>query len=123
MKIFTESNFTVEALQSPLPVIVDFWAEWCGPCKVFIPILEEVAKEFEGRIVIGKLNVDDNPTLAAEFSVNSIPTLVFLKNGQSEDQITGLLPKKVLIEKIKQTFGVDVKLLTRYDILKNEKRT
>lgn len=123
MKIFTESNFSEEALQSALPVVVDFWAEWCGPCKMLTPILEEVAKEFEGRVVIGKLDVDDNPALASEFAVNSIPTLIFLRNGQVEDQTTGLLPKKALIEKINQTFGINLEIRTRFDILKNETRS
>jgi len=123
MKIFTEGNFSEEVLLSPLPAIVDFWAEWCGPCKMLIPILDEVAAEFEGRVVIGKLNVDDNPALASEFAVNSIPTLIFLRNGRVEDQITGLLSKKVLIEKIKQVFGIDVELRTRFEILKDEKRS
>jgi thioredoxin 1 len=107
MKIFTENNFSEEVLQNPLPVVVDFWAEWCGPCKMLIPILEEVAADFEGRVVIGKVNVDDNPVLASDFAVNSIPTLIFWRNGQVEDQVTGLIPKKVLIEKIKQIFGIE----------------
>lgn len=117
MKIFTENNFH-EVLDNPLPVIVDFWAEWCGPCKMFTPILEEVAKDFESSIIIGKLNVDDFPEIASKYSINSIPTLIFLKNGMVEEQITGLLPKKALIEKIKLIYGLDIKIQTRFDILK-----
>ena len=105
-KEFTDSNFAVEALQSPLPVIVDFWAVWCGPCKMLTPIIEEIAGEMTGRVVIGKLNIDDNPKIAARYGVSGIPTLLFIKDGQVVDQHTGLLAKKQLLAKISSTFGI-----------------
>ncbi|MGA2506968.1 MAG: thioredoxin [Chitinispirillaceae bacterium] len=102
---FTDDNFTAEALQNPLPVVVDFWAVWCGPCKMLSPVIEEIAGELAGRIVVGKLNVDDNPKTAARYGVSGIPTLLFIKNGQVVGQHTGLLPKKALLNKINTTFA------------------
>ncbi len=105
-KEFTDSNFSSEALQCSLPVIVDFWAVWCGPCKMLTPIIDELAGEMAGKVVFGKLNVDDNPKIAARYGVSGIPTLLFIKNGQVVDQHTGLLPKKLLLDKINKTFGI-----------------
>ena len=102
---FTDDNFTAEAIQNPLPVVVDFWAVWCGPCKMLSPVIEEIAGELAGRIVVGKLNVDDNPKTAARYGVSGIPTLLFIKNGQVVGQHTGLLPKKALLNKINTTFA------------------
>jgi thioredoxin 1 len=106
MQIFTDDNFTTDALKNPLPVVVDFWAEWCGPCKALTPIIEEVAKEMSGRVVVGKCNVDESPTVASRYGVSGIPTLLFIKAGQVVDQHTGLLPKKPLLNKITKTFGL-----------------
>jgi thioredoxin 1 len=103
---FTDANFSADALASQSPVVVDFWATWCGPCKMLTPIIEEVAKEMGGSVKIGKLNVDESPNTAAKYSINSIPSLLFIKNGQVVEQHTGLLAKKPLLEKIKRVFAL-----------------
>lgn len=99
---FTDDNFEAEVLKSPLPVLVDFWAQWCGPCKMLTPIVEELAKDYDGKLRIGKLNVDDSPQSASRYAVNSIPTLLFVKGGNVVDQHVGLLAKKALQAKIDQ---------------------
>jgi thioredoxin 1 len=103
---FTASNFETEALKSQLPVLVDFWAEWCGPCKMLMPAIEEIAQEYKGRVKVGKLNVDDAPQIASRYSVTSIPTLLFIKSGNVVEQHVGNLAKKVLTAKIDQTLLV-----------------
>jgi len=85
----TETNFQAEVINSALPVLVDFWAEWCGPCKMIGPVLDQVATELEGQAKVGKLNVDDSTELAAKYNVRSIPLLLFFKNGEVKDQIVG----------------------------------
>jgi thioredoxin 1 len=99
---FTDSNFQTEALQSDLPVVVDFWAAWCGPCRMIAPIIEELANEFEGKVKVGKLDVDDNQQTAINYGVRSIPTVLFLKGGKVVDQIIGAQQKKNFVEKIQK---------------------
>jgi len=95
-------NFASEVLQSNIPVLVDFWATWCGPCRAISPIIEELAKEFSGRVKITKLNVDENPATPGQYGVRGIPTLILFKEGKVLDQIVGSVPKarlKAMIEK------------------------
>ena len=97
----TKENFEAEVLKSTIPVLVDFWAEWCGPCRMVLPIVEEIANEMAGQVKVAKVNVDENQDLAADFSVMSIPTLLILKNGKTVDQIVGAVPKGKIVEKLK----------------------
>ena len=92
----TQENFSEEVLKSPTPVLVDFWAQWCNPCRALTPILDELADEYDGRIKIGKVNIDDQQALAAEYGVRAIPTLLLFNQGQVADQIVGLRSKRDL---------------------------
>ena len=98
--VVTEANFDDEVTKSDLPVLVDLWAVWCGPCKMIEPIVAEVANEYAGKLKVGKLNVDENPQIAAKFGVRSIPTLLLFKDGEAKDQIIGAVPKKQIVDKV-----------------------
>lgn len=93
LKQLTSANFKSVVLDSTIPVVVDFWAEWCGPCRTLAPVIEELAKEFDGRLSFGKLNVDENRSVAGQYGVQSIPTLLVFKNGVVTQQIIGSRPK------------------------------
>ncbi|MCC6721221.1 MAG: thioredoxin [Bacteroidia bacterium] len=97
---FTDSNFDTDVLKAEKPVLVDLWAEWCGPCRMLTPIIEELHSEYKDKAIIGKLNVDENPETSAKYGVRSIPTLLFFKNGELVDRQVGVVPKSVLTKKL-----------------------
>jgi len=97
-----DSNFENEVLKSELPCLVDFWAEWCGPCQMVGPIVEEIAKEYEGKLKVGKLDVDQNSQIAAKYGIMSIPSLLIFNDGKVVDQIVGAVPKKQFVERIEK---------------------
>ena len=102
-KIITDANFS-EVINTDMPVLVDFWATWCGPCRALAPIIEELAQEYEGKAVVGKCNVDDCEDLPMNFGIRSIPTLLFFKNGQLVDKLVGAAPKAGIAAKLDALF-------------------
>ena len=99
----TEQSFKEEVLDSDIPVLVDFWAEWCGPCKMIAPVVEELATEFDGKMSFAKVDVDNNPGISTNYGIRSIPTLIIFKNGAPIDQIVGAVGKNILIERINKS--------------------
>ncbi|SRR6056297_235989 len=102
MKEFTEQNFEQEVLQSDIPVVVDFWATWCQPCLKLGPILEDLEKDYEGKVKFGKLNIENDQAIAAKYGVLSIPTILFVKDGEVKNQTVGLQPKKKLVKALEK---------------------
>ncbi|NRB64426.1 MAG: thioredoxin [Saprospiraceae bacterium] len=102
---FTDTNFKNEALDKEGVAVVDFWAEWCGPCRAITPIIEDLAKEYDGKVTVGKLNVDDNPEVAMKYGIRSIPTILVLKNGEVVDKTIGVTTKQALTDKINAHLG------------------
>ena len=100
VQVITDGNFEDAVLKAPTPVLVDFWAEWCGPCRMLAPALDEVAREQEGRAKVAKVNIDENPSLAARFNIQSIPTLLYFKGGETRDQTVGAVSKKTIVTKL-----------------------
>jgi thioredoxin 1 len=99
----SDQSFEVDVLSAPGPVLVDFWAEWCGPCKMIAPALEEIAQQFAGKVTVVKVNIDENPSTPAKYGVRGIPTLIIFKNGQVAAQKIGAVPKSKLIEWVQQS--------------------
>lgn len=97
---FNDANFDEEVLKSELPVLVDFWAPWCGPCRMIAPSIEALSTEYAGKVKVGKLNSDDNPDVSAKFGIRSIPTLLIFKNGEVVNQLVGALPKDKIAEQL-----------------------
>jgi thioredoxin 1 len=100
--VFTDANFDKEVLQSDKLTVVDFWAPWCGPCLAIGPIIEALAKEYDGKVKVGKVNVDENPNVSINYGVTSIPCILFIKNGQIVDKQVGAAPRPVFEKKIQQ---------------------
>ncbi|BDU60004.1 thioredoxin [Candidatus Rickettsia kotlanii] len=99
----TDSSFKKEVLESDLPVLVDFWAEWCGPCKMLTPIIDEISKELQGKVKVLKMNIDENPNTPSEYGIRSIPTIMLFKNGEQKDTQVGLQQKNSLLDWINKS--------------------
>lgn len=101
----TDTTFEEEVLKSEIPVLVDFWAEWCGPCRMIGPIVEELGKEYEGKLKVAKVDVQSNNNVASKYGIMSIPALLFFKNGEVVDQIVGAVPKKAVVDRLTKVLG------------------
>ena len=104
-KVFTDGNFEEEVLKSDKPVLVDFFADWCGPCKMMAPVVEQLAEELEGKAKVGKLNIDENMDIAEKYRVMNIPTFLIFKDGQEKERIVGAVSKNELKNKLEQTLA------------------
>ena len=103
--VLNESNFEEEVKKSDIPVMIDFWATWCGPCRMIAPFVEEAATEYDGKLKVGKLDVDSNQRIASEFAIMSIPAVLFFKGGEVVDQVIGAVPKKTLFDRINKVLA------------------
>lgn len=103
-----EASFEKAVINSPMPVLVDFWAPWCGPCKMIAPLLDEIAKESDGRFRVTKVNIDDDPALMQRFGIRGVPTLLFFSKGELRDRIVGFAPKKIILDKLEALVGHSV---------------
>ncbi len=103
--VATDTNFQAEILDSDKVALVDFWAAWCAPCKILGPVIEELGSDYEGKAVVAKLNVDDNPNTAAKYGIRSIPSILIFKNGQVVDQMLGAMPKNMIAKKLDEYLG------------------
>lgn len=101
----TEENFAQEVLQSELPVLIDFWAEWCGPCKMIEPHVMELADEYDGKMRVGRMDADTNPNIMMQFGIMGIPTLILFKNGEAVERVTGYRPKNALVASLEPHLG------------------
>jgi thioredoxin 1 len=99
---FTDANFKADVLESDKLTVIDFWAEWCGPCRAIGPVIEELAKDYEGKVNVGKVNVDTNPQVSTTYGITSIPAILFVKGGQVVDKLVGAQPKANFVKKIEQ---------------------
>ncbi len=103
----TDATFIEEVLDSADPVLVDFWAPWCGPCRMVAPVVEEIAEQFKGKVKVVKLNTDENPNIASQYGIRSIPTLMIFKEGQKVDMVVGAVPRTTLANTLNKHLGVD----------------
>jgi thioredoxin 1 len=103
----TDANFDQEVLKSDKPVLIDFWAVWCGPCKMVAPVVEEIASEYDGKLKVGKIDVDSNPEVSMKFGIRSIPTLMVFKGGKVVEQIIGAVPKRNVVDKLMPHLGAN----------------